>query len=67
MQLEKGLLDESIKLEVERIKLLFKKNKYDKEQMEWFVSAKKNNALKDNDTNSLIVCELLLNEIEKST
>ena len=67
MQLEKGLLDEYIKLEVERIKLLFKKNKYDKEQMEWFVSAKKNNALKDNDTNSLIVCELLLNEIEKST
>ncbi len=50
---------EIIELELERIKLLFLKNNYDTEQKKWFIEAKRETALKNNDANLLEVCKLL--------
>ncbi len=64
MKLEKDQLDnEFINLEVERIKLLFEKNKYDLEQKKWFIEAKMFDAKNNKDVNYLKVCDILLKEL----
>lgn len=64
MKLEKDQLDnEFINLEVERIKLLFEKNKYDKEQKKWFIEAKMLDAKNNKDINYIKVCDILLKEL----
>ena len=65
--LEKLQEDNFIELEVERLKLLFRKNKYNKEQKKWFLEAKLMNKETKNDQRYLKVCKILLEDIKNDT
>ena len=60
MMLDKDLVNN----EIERIKLLFLKEKYDQEQKKWFIESKINRAKATNDDLLLEVCERLLEELK---
>ena len=64
--LEQDLKDEETLLETERLKILFKKNNYDKQQKKWFLESKIMNAKECGNKNLLILYERLLNEVLKS-
>jgi len=63
------LCNDFIELEVQRIKLLFEKNKYNTEQKKWFIEAKLMNKEKENNEAYIEIYERLLEEInnEKMT
>ena len=58
------MLDQDlIENEIERIELLFEKNKYDDKQKKWFIEAKLKDAKELHDVVLLKVCEVLLERI----
>ena len=52
-----------IENEIERIRILFEKEKYNLEEKKWFIDAKMINALKSNDIYLIEVCKSLLKEL----
>ena len=53
--LEQDLKDEETLLETERLKILFKKNNYDKQQKKWFLESKIMNAKECGNKNLLLL------------
>jgi hypothetical protein len=53
--------------EIERIKILFEKNNYNNSQKRWFIEYKYNEAKAANDDLMIIVCDKLLESLEKES
>lgn len=61
---ENLLLDEeTIDIEMDRIKLVFEKENYDDEQKKWYLESVIEQAKKSNDIVTLEVCHMLLNQL----
>lgn len=65
-QLSDQLKSRLIDLEVRRIELLFKNNKYTDQQKRWFIEAKKALAKKEKNEIDIIICERLLDAINSN-
>ena len=59
LQLDEELID----IEMDRIKLVFEKEKYDDDQKKWYLESVIEQAKKSNDIVTLEVCHLLLNQL----
>lgn len=55
--------DETIDIEMDRIKLVFEKENYDDEQKKWYLESVIEQAKKSNDIVTLEVCHMLLNQL----
>ena len=63
--LEKHQVDEIIiNNEIERLKLLFERNNYNKQEKIWFIDSKRITAVENKDLLLLEVCNRLLSELE---